>query len=180
MVIRKVFFSFHFKPDRWRVATVRGAGTVEGNEDITPNDWEKTIEGNASLTRAWIDGQMAESSCAVVLIGTRTATRPWVDYEIRRAWQTSLGVLGIHIHGLRDKFGQQSKKGPSPFLDMVVDGVDLSTFVPVHDPPHTSSEDIYSHIRDNLAPWVEEAIQARQAADRIGHNARQGGFVVTL
>jgi hypothetical protein len=166
MTLRKVFFSFHFVPDRWRVATVRGSGTVEGNEDITPNDWEKHIEGNEVLTRAWIDGQMAESSCAVVLIGAETASRPWVDYEIRQAWRASRGVVGIHIHRLKDAKGQQSGKGRNPFLGTVVNGIDLSTVVRVYDPPYRSSDEAYRHIKENLADWVDEAIHVRRAVSR--------------
>ena len=27
---RRVFYSFHYKPDNWRVATVRNIGSIEG------------------------------------------------------------------------------------------------------------------------------------------------------
>lgn len=36
---RRVFFSFHYKPDNWRAAQVRNAGVVEGNTPVSDNDW---------------------------------------------------------------------------------------------------------------------------------------------
>lgn len=29
---RQIFYSFHYKPDNWRVAQVRNIGSVEGNK----------------------------------------------------------------------------------------------------------------------------------------------------
>lgn len=29
---RKVFFSFHYQPDNWRVSQVRNIGVIEGNQ----------------------------------------------------------------------------------------------------------------------------------------------------
>ena len=31
MVTRRVFFSFHYRPDNWRAGQVRNMGLVEGN-----------------------------------------------------------------------------------------------------------------------------------------------------
>ncbi|MBR9766708.1 MAG: TIR domain-containing protein, partial [Rhodobacteraceae bacterium] len=46
-----------------------------------------------------------------VLIGSETASRQWVRYEIRKAWKERKGVLGIQIHGLKDLNGNTSTKG---------------------------------------------------------------------
>ena len=42
---RKVFYSFHYEPDSWRASQVRNMGEVEGNEPVSPNDWEEIKKG---------------------------------------------------------------------------------------------------------------------------------------
>ena len=42
---RRVFYSFHYKNDNWRAATVRSIGTVEGNKPASDNDWETVKKG---------------------------------------------------------------------------------------------------------------------------------------
>jgi hypothetical protein len=37
---RQVFYSFHYKPDSWRVSQVRNIGAIEGNKPAPDNDWE--------------------------------------------------------------------------------------------------------------------------------------------
>ncbi len=52
---RRAFFSFHYKPDNWRVSQVRNMGVIEGNRPATDNDWETiTRSGDATIER-WID-----------------------------------------------------------------------------------------------------------------------------
>jgi hypothetical protein len=58
----------------------------------------------------------------VVLIGPATAGRKWINYEINKAWTDNKGVVGIHIHNLKDRFGNQSAKGANPFHMFMIDG----------------------------------------------------------
>ena len=37
-------------------------------------------------------------SCVIVLIGTETASRKWVQYEIKEAWKRGKGIVGIYIN----------------------------------------------------------------------------------
>jgi hypothetical protein len=97
---RKVFFSFNFKEDHWRAATVRGIGSVEGNAELSDNDWEAVKKKGDAAVENWIDGQMQGKSCVVVLVGANTANRPWIDYEIKQAWKLKKGLVGIRIHRL--------------------------------------------------------------------------------
>lgn len=162
---RKVFFSFHFKPDNWRAAQVRNMGVVEGNSPASDNDWESiTQEGDLAIKR-WIAEQMSGKSCTVVLIGSATANRKWINYEINKSWNDEKGVLGIYIHRLKDANSQQSAKGGNPF-DYVRVGDNqepLSRIAKTYDPPYYSSEDVYSYIKEHLADWIEEAIRIRAA-----------------
>lgn len=158
---RNVFYSFHFIPDGWRAAQVRNAGVLDGNQPVSDNDWETIKKKGDDAIRTWIDNQMVGRSCAVVLIGAGTAGRKWINYEIKKAWDSRKGVVGIHIHNLKDRNGAQSSKGANPFAGIIGSGYDLSGIVRVIDPPYTTSTNVFAHIKDNLAGWVEDAIAIR-------------------
>ena len=89
---RKVFFSFHYKPDNWRAAGVRSMGIVEGNPPASDNDWESVTRGGDATIRNWIGGQMHGKSCSIVLIGSQTAGRKWINYEVEKAWSASTSI----------------------------------------------------------------------------------------
>ncbi len=161
MVKRRVFFSFHYKPDNWRAAQVRNMGMVEGNSPATDNDWETVTRGGDLAIKWWINGQMYGRSCAVVLIGRYTSRRKWIKYEIEKAWNDGRGLLGIHIHNLRDVNGNQSAKGSNPFYRFTVDGSRLSNIVHTYNPPYKLSRNVYAYIQDNIANWIEDAIRIR-------------------
>ncbi len=160
---RFVFFSFHYHPDNWRAAQVRNAGVVDGNAPVSDNDWEQITRGGDAAIQRWIDGQLSGKSCAVVLIGSATAGRKWIKYEIEKAWNDGKGLLGVYIHNLKDRTGQQSARGVNPFDDFTMkrDKAKLSSIVKVYDPPSISSTLVYDYIKQNFPNWVEEAIRIR-------------------
>jgi hypothetical protein len=164
-VQRRVFYSFYFKHDVWRAATVRRIGDVAGNPQESDSRWEVVQKGGDSATRAWIDEQMLGMACLVVLIGRATAQRRWVVYEISKAWELGKGVLGIYVHHLLDASGEQSPKGASPFAGIIIDGVDLATAIDTYDPPYSTSDAAYEYISTRLASWVEEAIDSRASME---------------
>lgn len=106
---------------------------------------------------------MSGTSCEMVLIGSSTAGRKWVKYEIEKAWNAGRGVVGVYVHNLKDAPGNQSTKGanPSESFTMKSDGKKLSSIVKAYDPPYAASTSVYDHIKNNLADWVEEAITIR-------------------
>lgn len=159
---RKVFFSFHYKPDNWRASQVRNAGVVEGNQTVSDNDWESiTGRGDAAIQR-WIDDQLSGKSCAVVLIGSGTAGRKWISYEIEKAWNDGKGVVGIYVHNLKDKNGGQSTKGNNPFDHLKLGDKKLSSIVKAYDPPYSTSTSVYDYIKKYIEAWVDEAISIRK------------------
>ncbi len=97
---RRVFYSFHYKPDCWRAAQVRNMGVIEGNTPVSDNDWEAVKKGGDKAIKAWIAGQLHGRSCTVVLVGEKTAARKWIKYEIEASWNAGKGVVGICIHNL--------------------------------------------------------------------------------
>ncbi len=160
---RKVFYSFHYVPDNWRASQVRNMGSIEGSTVASDNDWETVKRGGDAAVQRWIDAQISGRSCGVVLIGSATAGRKWINYEIEKCWNDGKGLLGIHIHNLKDRDGRQSSKGANPFATFTLKNgtVPLSSVVKAYDPPHFMSTDVYSHIQANLEQWIESAIQTR-------------------
>lgn len=161
---RRVFYSFHYKPDNWRASMVRNMGVVEGNKPASDNDWESITKKGDEAIQNWIDDQMSGRSCCVVLIGKNTAGRKWIKYEIGKAWNAGKGVLGIYIHNLKDSDEKQTTKGENPFEDFTMDRdskTKLSSIVKVYDPPFTDSKKVYGYINNNLSDWIEKAIAIR-------------------
>lgn len=161
---RRVFYSFHYVPDNWRASQVRNIGTVEGNKPASDNDWETVKKGGEKVIQSWIDDQLNGRGCTVVLIGSGTAKRKWIDYEIEKSWNDGKGVLGIYVHNLKSSDGKQSTKGANPFAHFTMkrDSKSLSSIVMTYDPPFTDSKDVYSHISDNIEKWIEDAIKIRK------------------
>ncbi len=110
------------------------------------------------------DDQLSGKSCSIVLIGSATAGRKWIDYEIEESWNNGKGLFGIYIHNLKDSDENQSTKGSNPFYRFTVgsNAERLSNIVKAYDPPYTLSTSVYNHIKENLEDWVEEAISIRQ------------------
>jgi hypothetical protein len=158
---RSVFYSFHYKPDGARASQVRNAGVIEGNRPVSDNDWETITSGGDKAIEKWIGDQMSGKSCAVVLIGSATANRKWINYEIVKAWNDGKGVVGVHVHNLKDLAGKQSTKGGNPFDYVTKASAKLSSIVKAYDPPYAVSTSVYDYIKIHLADWVEEAITIR-------------------
>lgn len=160
---RQVFYSYHFKPDSWRVAMVRNIGSIEGNRQVTDNDWGKVITGGENAIKNWITEQMKYRSCTVVLIGNQTANRKWINYEIVESWNKGMGVVGIDIHGLLNQDGFITNQGNNPF-DYITHGPTkrpLSSIVKRYTPSGSTSKERYAWIQSYLSAAVEEAINIR-------------------
>lgn len=107
---------------------------------------------------------MKHKSCVVVLVGSETANRKWVNYEINRAWNERKGLFGIYIHNLKDPRTGTCKKGANPFDNVRSrSGQRLSSLVPCYDP---NSSNTYNDIARNLEGWVEKAILAQRTQVR--------------
>ena len=59
----RAFYSFHYKPDNWRAATVRNIGAIDGNKPAPDNDWETIKEGGDVAIKKWIADQLKGRSC---------------------------------------------------------------------------------------------------------------------
>jgi hypothetical protein len=98
---RRVFFSFHFA-DSWRANQVRMANVVSGPDAsgfYDHSEYAETRKGRETVRRE-ILRHLDGTTVTVVLIGTHTAERDWVDVEIRESIKQGNGILGIRIHHL--------------------------------------------------------------------------------
>ena len=161
---RRVFYSFHYEPDNWRASQVRNIGVMEGNRPATDNGWETVKKGGDLAIKRWISGQLRYRSCTVVLVGSNTANRKWINHEIVKSWNDGMGVVGIRIHGLENAAGRVSRKGANPFSYITYGNTNtrLSTIVKCYDPAGRTSKERYDWISKHLANAVEEAIQIRR------------------
>lgn len=157
---KKCFLSFHYKPDNWRVQTVRNIGSIDEQPLLDANKWEEIKKKGDQAIKDWISSNMKGKECLVVLVGEKTADRPWVKYEIKEAWKKGLGVTAVYIHGLKNSAGQQGTKGRDPFVGLKVDGE--AVVGTAHDTPYSSSTYVYDHIKDNIDTWVADAVKARK------------------
>ena len=106
-MVRKAFYSFHYNPDYWRASQIRNMGVIEGNNPVSDSEWEEISIWGENAIKKWIDGQLNGKSVAIVLIGTKTAGRKWINYEIKKAWNNQKGLFGsffslfhyLRLHG---------------------------------------------------------------------------------
>lgn len=114
---RKVFFSFHYDRDVWRVSQVRKSNVITNLEKSPFYDkaeWESIKREGSDAIKRWIDSQLHGTSVTVVLIGKETASRPWVKYEIEKSIELGKGLIGVHISGIKDQYGNTDKLGANP------------------------------------------------------------------
>lgn len=176
-MMRRCFYSFHYKPDNWRVAQVRNIGAIEGNIAATDNDWESISSKGDAAIKNWITNQMKGRSCTIVLIGADTANRKWINHEIIESWNGKMGVVDIHIHGLLDSDGKTAPKGKNPF-DFITYGNDkkkLSSIVKCYTPSGDDSKERYEWIKENLSGVAEEALNIRNESQVCGQFFRKVG-----
>ncbi len=119
---RRVFFSFHFQRDIWRVQIVQRHWITKpdrqaaGYFDGSLAEKAKT-DGSAAVKRL-INSGLIGSSVACVLIGTETYQRHWVAYEIFRSIASGMGVFGVRIYNLKNRDQMVSGIGPNPFANL--------------------------------------------------------------
>lgn len=158
---RRVFFSFHYQRDIWRVNQIRMAHIVEGTAAAGFQDaslWEETKKKGDTAIKSLIDKGMDGTTVTAVLIGTETANRDYVKYEIDQSLARGSGLLGVYIHNMEDTNGYTCQKGANPFDRLYLERngrqVYLSSIYRTYD---WVNDDGYK----NFATWVESA--AKQA-----------------
>jgi len=167
---RRVFFSFHHQLDSWRVGQVRNSLLLQKGETNTFMDaaaWEAVRRKGEAAVKAWIDRELKGTSVTVVLIGQETANRPYVKYEIEKSFKRKNGLLGIHIHGIRNSNKRACRKGGNPLDDFSgkADHPFWGIFGHKSEQPYSNIFQTFDWVQDdgrrNMVDWIEEA--ARRA-----------------
>jgi hypothetical protein len=143
---RRVFFSFHYQRDIWRVNQVRLAGVVDPQAAAGWSDaglWEAArTQGDAAIERL-IDRALEGTTVTVVMIGAKTAERRFVKYEIERSLARGNGLLGVRIHRLTRPHEGPDTRGAAP-----------SALV-------EANAKIYDYDRARFGEWVQTAFEDR-------------------
>lgn len=157
---KTVFYSFHYTRDVHRVQLVKNINALEGQPVLNSQDWEKVRRGGSAGIQKWIDEQMAYKRAVVVLIGKETASRPWVKYEIEKAWADKKPLVGVRIHGL-SSMGSADTIGGDPFAKAGISGV------PIFDPTaknwqnQTDTQATYKNLANSIENWVSQGVIRR-------------------
>jgi hypothetical protein len=97
---RRVFFSFHYGRDIWRANQVRNSWVTQDREAAGFFDaslWEKAKTKGQDAIERLIDGALQNTSVTVVLIGSQTAGRRYIAYEIQQSFARGNGMLGVYM-----------------------------------------------------------------------------------
>jgi hypothetical protein len=111
------FFSFSYEDVKnFRVNVVRNSW-LHHQDDQTFFDrsiWEEECIKKPARIKAIIDNGLKGTSVTAVLIGTDTASRRYVKYELVKSFERGNGILGVYINQIKDKHGQVTAKGLNP------------------------------------------------------------------
>jgi len=156
---RRVFFSFHFERDNWRVGQVRNCWLTKPNRESAgywdATKWEEIKKQGEEAIKKWINDSLDNTSVTCVLIGSETSSREWVKYEIKKSHERGNGILGIYIHKIKNSQGLIDIIGNNPFDDFYITQQNgqkkylsqiYSTFDWINDNGY-----------NNLGVWIEQA-----------------------
>jgi hypothetical protein len=156
---RSIFASFDYDVDNWRVQQLLRMGAIEGDSLVTAQEWESVRRQTNAAIEKWIHDQMLRKSAVVVLVGSETASSGWVKYEIRKAWSDKRPLVGIRIHGLKDRNERTSRQGDDPFANVKCENcLTLDRYVTLHNPSGSDSQAVYNSIATNLDRWIAGAV----------------------
>ncbi|MBS1960865.1 MAG: TIR domain-containing protein [Bdellovibrionales bacterium] len=114
---RRVFFSFHYQRDIWRVNQIRSIPNITGCAAAGFQDsslWEESRKKSDDAIKRLIDDGLKNTSVTVVFIGEKTSGRKFISYEIEKSLERGNGLVGIQIHHLEDKDGNIDSPGSTP------------------------------------------------------------------
>ncbi|PAX59804.1 TIR domain-containing protein [Brunnivagina elsteri] len=158
---RRAFFSFHYQRDIWRVNQVRNSWVIQpGKQEAVWYDaslWEEARTKGETALKNLINDGLTNTSVTVVLIGAETSTRKWVDYEIKESYARGKGLLGIYIHGLKDKLGKTDIQGKNPFNNIYVETSNQKTYFSDLYPTY---DWVLNEGYKNIGLWIEKAASA--------------------
>lgn len=162
---RKVFFSFDYDKDIWRVSQVRNSQKIKDWEEVGFIDaasWEEVKRKGDDAIKAWIRGQLDGTSVTIVLIGNQTSNSRWVRFELEESYKRGNGLLGIKIHTLKNQEEKSDFPGENPFAKLHDNGGHL-----LSDVFKTYDWELDGGFQ-NVGKWIERAAQNPLFCERCG------------
>jgi hypothetical protein len=114
---RRVFFSFHYQNDVWRVNQIRNLDQIVGVAAAGFADaslWEESKKKGDAVIQKMIDDGLNNTSVTVVCIGSQTAGRKFINYEISQSIARGNAIMGLQIHHLKNSKGVTDVVGATP------------------------------------------------------------------
>jgi len=114
---RRVFFSFHDPRDVWRVNQIRNLDQIVGTAAAGFADaslWEEAKKKGDAVIKKMIDDALYNTSVTVVCIGSQTAGRKYINYEIAQSIACGNAIFGLQIHHLKNSKGEVDAVGATP------------------------------------------------------------------
>lgn len=101
-----IFISHYFKDDD-KVQSLKqrliGSGYDVQNYSVDSTKHKDGRTPSKKVIKRYLEARIAASSTFICVIGEKTHTRPWVDFEIKQAIEQGKKVIGIYNHGDKDK-----------------------------------------------------------------------------
>lgn len=116
---RRVFFSFHYQRDIFRVNQIRSIPNITGTAAAGFQDaslWEESKKKGRAVIEKMIDDALYNTTVTLVCIGNQTANRQYVNYEIEQSIARGNGIVGIQIAHLIGHDKQADAQGATPKL----------------------------------------------------------------
>lgn len=112
---RRVYFAFDYR-DVFAVNQIRMSGrfidvAVAGFTDAS--QWEKLKQKDDAAIKRAVDQALINTSVTVACIGARTASRPYVKYELNASAARGNGLLGVYLPGTSG-YPQPAELGGAP------------------------------------------------------------------
>lgn len=143
---RRVFSSFHYQRDIFRVNQIRSMPNITGCAAAGFQDaslWEDAENKGEAAIKKLIDDGLNNTSVTVVCIGEKTAGRKYINYEIQKSIDRGNGLVGVQIHHLQDHKQKTDSPGEIP--------------AKLKNAGYKS----YKYVdKDKLAAWIEHAAKA--------------------
>ncbi len=114
---RHVFFSFHYAKDIFRVNQIRNLPEIIDEAAAGFKDkslWEESKTKGDAVIKKLIDNALLGTSVSVICIGSATAGRKYINYEIEQSIARQNGILGVKIHHLKVPREGASAEGTVP------------------------------------------------------------------
>lgn len=116
---RRTFFSFHFQPDNQRAEVVQQSWVTKDDRQAAGffdgSAFETKKRTSEDALKEFLTEQLKGTSVTCVLVGSQTALRPWVRYELVRSFHRGNGLLAVRVHSIRDWNKQTAAEGLNPF-----------------------------------------------------------------